>query len=58
MWKKLKLNGETNQGKTLDDLYESLGWIIGSALAGVTAVLSWMFESGFLSTLVGIIIGA
>lgn len=40
------------------DLHENLGWIIGSAIAGIATFLSLMWESGLLSTLVGIIIGA
>lgn len=40
------------------DLHENLGWIIGSAIAGIATFLSLMWESGLLSTLIGIIIGA
>lgn len=43
---------------TLRDLHENLGWIIGSAIAGIATFLSLMWESGLLSTLIGIIIGA
>lgn len=27
---------------------EGLGWIIGSAIAGIGAFLSWFYESGLL----------
>jgi hypothetical protein len=37
---------------------ESLGWIIGSTLAGIGAVLSWFYESGFLGIIVSVAIGA
>lgn len=40
------------------NLRENLGQIIGSAVAGIVAFLSWFYESGLLSTLVGIVIGA
>jgi hypothetical protein len=42
----------------MTDSRESLGWIIGSAIAGIAAFLSWFYESGLLSTLIGIVIGA
>ena len=42
----------------MNDFRESLGWIIGSAVAGAVAVVSWIFESGLLATLLGIMIGA
>lgn len=35
-----------------------LGRIIGSAVVGIVAFLSWFYESGLLGTLVGIVIGA
>jgi len=43
---------------TMTDLRENLGWIIGSAIAGIAAFLSWFYESGLLGTAVGIVIGA
>lgn len=42
----------------MTDLRDNLGWIIGSVIAGIVAFLSWFYESGLLSTLVGIIVGA
>jgi len=42
----------------MTDLRENLGWIVGSAIAGIAAFLSWFYESGLLSALVGIFIGA
>jgi len=42
----------------MSDLRENLGWIVGSAIAGIVAFLSWFYESGLLSTLIGIVIGA
>ena len=42
----------------MNDFRDSLVWIIGSAIAGGVAVVSWVFESGLLATLLGIMIGA
>lgn len=42
----------------MNDLRENLGWIIGSAIGGALAIASWVWESGLLATLLGIIIGA
>lgn len=42
----------------MNNLRESLGWIIGSAVAGTLAIVSWVFESGLFATLLGIMIGA
>jgi len=42
----------------MTDLRENLGWIVGSAIAAIAAFLSWFYESGLLSALVGIVIGA
>lgn len=42
----------------MTDLRENLGWIAGSVIAGIAAFLSWFYESGLLSALVGIFIGA
>lgn len=43
---------------TMTDLQENLRWIIGSAVAGIVAFLSWFYQSGLLSTLIGIAMGA
>jgi hypothetical protein len=40
------------------DSRENLGWIAGSVIAGIVAFLGWFYESGLLSTLVGIFVGA
>jgi hypothetical protein len=40
------------------DLRENLGWIIGSVVAGIVAFLGWFYESGLLSTFIGIFVGA
>ena len=37
---------------------EGLGWIIGSAIAGIGAFLSWFYESGLFGTIISIVIGA
>ena len=37
---------------------EGVGWIIGSAIAGIGAFLSWFYESGLLAAIVGIVTGA
>jgi hypothetical protein len=41
----------------MTDLRESIGWIIGSVIAGIGAFLSWFYESGLLGAVVGVIIG-
>lgn len=42
----------------MTDLRENIGWVIGGALAAIAAFLGWFYESGLISTIVGIVIGA
>jgi hypothetical protein len=43
---------------TMTDLRGNIGWIIGSVVAMVAAFLGWAYESGLISTIVGIMVGA
>ena len=43
---------------TMTDLRGNIGWIIGSVVATVAAFLSGAYESGLISTLGGIMVGA
>lgn len=42
----------------MTDLRGNIGWIIGSVAATVAAFLSWAYESGLISALGGIMVGA
>jgi hypothetical protein len=42
----------------MTNVREGVGWIIGSAIAGIGAFLSWFYESGLLAAIVGIVTGA
>jgi len=42
----------------MTDLRENLGWIIGSIATAIAMTFGWIYQSGILSTLVGIIVGA
>lgn len=37
---------------------ENLGWLIGSVVTAIALAIGWIYESGVLSTLVGIIVGS
>jgi len=42
----------------MTDWRENLGWLIGSIATAITLALGWLFESGVLNTIVGIVVGA
>ena len=42
----------------MSDLRENLGWLIGSIATAIAMAVGWIYESGILNTLVGIIVGA
>jgi hypothetical protein len=42
----------------MTDLRENLGWLIGSVATAVALALGWLYQSGILNTLVGIVVGA
>ena len=42
----------------MSDLRENLGWIIGSIATAIAMAFGWIYQSGILGTLVGIIVGA
>jgi len=49
---------KSHREKTMTDWRENLGWLIGSVATAITLALGWLFESGILNTIVGIVIGA
>lgn len=42
----------------MTDWRENLGWLIGSIATAITLAIGWLFESGILNTIVGIVVGA
>lgn len=42
----------------MSDIREYLGWILGSAFAGIGTFLSWFYESGLFAAVAGVIVGA
>jgi len=42
----------------MTDVRENLGWLIGSIVTALSLIFGWIYQSGVLSTLVGVAIGA
>ena len=42
----------------MEDIRENLGWLIGSVVTALAMIFGWIYQSGVLSTLIGVAIGA
>ena len=57
-YSRIKRTNQDTKGITLTDIRENLGWLVGSIVTALALIFGWVYQSGVLSTLIGVAIGA